>query len=96
MYYIGAYIKIGKPQLHPTATLSSGGISAMAFFYLVSHNRLSSIYFEANLHYMSSGPSSTHLAGMARPGSSTPKCSLVTHGVSLKHLRRHQIGYGTL
>lgn len=36
MYYIGAYIKIGKPQLHPATTLSSGGISAMAFFYLVS------------------------------------------------------------
>jgi hypothetical protein len=36
MYYIGAYIKIGQPQLHPTTTLSSGGISAMAFFYLVS------------------------------------------------------------
>jgi len=34
MYYIGAYIKIGQPQLHPTTTLSSGGISAMAFFYL--------------------------------------------------------------
>jgi len=34
MYYIGAYIKISEPQLHPTATLSSGGISAMAFFYL--------------------------------------------------------------
>jgi len=51
MYYIGAYIKIGRPQLHPTTTLSSGGISAMAFFYLVSHNGLSSaIYFGANLH----------------------------------------------
>lgn len=36
MYYIGAYIKIAAPQLHPTATLGSGGISAMAFFYLVS------------------------------------------------------------
>lgn len=35
MYYIGAYIKISEPQLHPTTTLSSGGISAMAFFYLV-------------------------------------------------------------
>jgi sugar porter (SP) family MFS transporter len=34
MYYIGAYVKISQPQLHPTATLSSGGISAMAFFYL--------------------------------------------------------------
>jgi len=34
MYYIGAYIKIAAPQLHPTTTLSSGGISAMAFFYL--------------------------------------------------------------
>lgn len=36
MYYIGAYVKISAPQLHPTTKLSSGGISAMAFFYLVS------------------------------------------------------------
>jgi hypothetical protein len=36
MYYIGTYIKIGKPQLHPMNKLSSGSISAVAFFYLVS------------------------------------------------------------
>jgi hypothetical protein len=34
MYYIGAYIKIADPVHHVTAKLSSGGISAMAFFYL--------------------------------------------------------------
>ncbi|KAE9392920.1 hypothetical protein BT96DRAFT_999892 [Gymnopus androsaceus JB14] len=34
MYYIAAYIAIAKPQLHPTTTLSSGGKSAIAFFYL--------------------------------------------------------------
>ncbi|KAE9406734.1 general substrate transporter [Gymnopus androsaceus JB14] len=34
MYYIAAYIAIAKPQLHPATTLSSGGKSAIAFFYL--------------------------------------------------------------
>lgn len=34
MWYIASYIAIAKPSLHPTKTLSSGGISAMAFFYL--------------------------------------------------------------
>ncbi|KAE9392936.1 hypothetical protein BT96DRAFT_257273 [Gymnopus androsaceus JB14] len=34
MYYIAAYIAMAKPQLHPTTTLSSGGKSAIAFFYL--------------------------------------------------------------
>ncbi|TVY30333.1 Quinate permease [Lachnellula hyalina] len=36
LYYIGAYIKIADPTHHPTTngSLSSGGISAMAFFYL--------------------------------------------------------------
>lgn len=34
MYYIAAYIAIAKPALHPTKELTSGGISAMAFFYL--------------------------------------------------------------
>ena len=34
MWYIGAYIKVADPSAHPTKTLSSGGISAMAFFYL--------------------------------------------------------------
>ncbi|KAJ9657599.1 hypothetical protein H2198_004245 [Neophaeococcomyces mojaviensis] len=34
MYYIAAYIAIAKPASHPTAKLTSGGMSAMAFFYL--------------------------------------------------------------
>jgi MFS family permease len=34
LYYVGAYIKIAQPAEHSTAKLSSGGISAMAFFYL--------------------------------------------------------------
>ncbi|KAJ9128044.1 hypothetical protein QFC24_000335 [Naganishia onofrii] len=34
MYYLGAYIAIAKPQLHPSTKLSPGGISAMFFFYL--------------------------------------------------------------
>ena len=34
MWYIAAYIKVADPSAHPTKTLSSGGISAMAFFYL--------------------------------------------------------------
>ncbi|PBP15566.1 quinate permease [Diplocarpon rosae] len=36
LYYVGAYIKIADPEHHPTSdgSLTSGGISAMAFFYL--------------------------------------------------------------
>ncbi|KJA25517.1 hypothetical protein HYPSUDRAFT_199669 [Hypholoma sublateritium FD-334 SS-4] len=34
MYYIGAYIAIARPAEHVSDTLSPGGISAMAFFYL--------------------------------------------------------------
>lgn len=34
MWYIGGYIAVAKPADHPSATLSSGGISAMFFFYL--------------------------------------------------------------
>jgi len=34
MWYIGGYINVADPAAHPTKTLSSGGISAMAFFYL--------------------------------------------------------------
>jgi len=34
MYYIAAYIAIAQPAKHPTKDLSSGGISAMVFFYL--------------------------------------------------------------
>lgn len=34
MWYIGAYIKIADPSSHPTTNISSGGISAMFFFYL--------------------------------------------------------------
>ncbi|KAJ4397501.1 hypothetical protein N0V93_001731 [Gnomoniopsis smithogilvyi] len=36
MWYLGAYIKIADPTNHPSASgqLSSGGISAMFFFYL--------------------------------------------------------------
>jgi hypothetical protein len=36
LYYVGAYIAIAQPATHPSASgqLSSGGISAMAFFYL--------------------------------------------------------------
>lgn len=36
LYYVGAYIKIADPTNNPTSngSLSSGGISAMAFFYL--------------------------------------------------------------
>ncbi|KAH7079899.1 general substrate transporter [Paraphoma chrysanthemicola] len=34
MWYIAAYIKIANPAKNPTPNLSSGGISAMFFFYL--------------------------------------------------------------
>ncbi len=34
MYYIAAYIAVAKPADNPTTNLSSGGISAMVFFYL--------------------------------------------------------------
>jgi hypothetical protein len=34
MWYIGGYIAVADPSAHPTKNLSSGGISAMAFFYL--------------------------------------------------------------
>lgn len=34
MWYIGGYIAVAQPADHPSDTLSSGGISAMAFFYL--------------------------------------------------------------
>lgn len=34
LFYVGGYIAIAKPAQHPSATLSSGGISAMFFFYL--------------------------------------------------------------
>ena len=36
LYYVGAYIAIADPANHPSSSgqLSSGGISAMAFFYL--------------------------------------------------------------
>jgi len=34
MWYIGAYIAIAQPAKHPSKNLSSGGISAMFFFYL--------------------------------------------------------------
>ncbi|KAF4635975.1 hypothetical protein G7Y89_g2105 [Cudoniella acicularis] len=35
LYYVGAYIKIADPTNHPsTGGMSSGGISAIAFFYL--------------------------------------------------------------
>ncbi|QSZ32266.1 hypothetical protein DSL72_001840 [Monilinia vaccinii-corymbosi] len=34
LYYVGAYIAIAKPSLHPSASLTPGGKSAMAFFYL--------------------------------------------------------------
>jgi hypothetical protein len=34
MYYIGAYIAIADPAKHVSSTLSPGGISAMAFFYI--------------------------------------------------------------
>jgi len=34
MYYVGAYIAIADPAKHPTTSLTSGGKSAIAFFYL--------------------------------------------------------------
>lgn len=34
MWYIGGYIAVAQPAKNPTATLSSGGTSAMVFFYL--------------------------------------------------------------
>lgn len=34
MWYLGAYIAIADPANNPSTTLSSGGISAMFFFYL--------------------------------------------------------------
>jgi hypothetical protein len=34
MWFIGAYIKVGDPQGHPTKKVSSAGIAAIFFFYL--------------------------------------------------------------
>ncbi|KAF7317652.1 hypothetical protein MKEN_00852700 [Mycena kentingensis (nom. inval.)] len=34
MYYIGAYIAVAEPQLHPTTSINAGGRSALAFFYI--------------------------------------------------------------
>jgi hypothetical protein len=34
LWYVGGYIAIAKLQLHPTTNLTSGGISAVFFFYL--------------------------------------------------------------
>ncbi|KEF57280.1 quinate permease [Exophiala aquamarina CBS 119918] len=34
MWYIGGYIAVAKPANNPTGSLSSGGVSAMVFFYL--------------------------------------------------------------
>lgn len=34
LYYVGAYIAIADPSSHPTTSLTPGGKSAMAFFYL--------------------------------------------------------------
>jgi len=34
MYYIGAYIAIARPEDSPSTTISPGGQSAIAFFYL--------------------------------------------------------------
>lgn len=34
LWYVGGYIAVADPIAHPSATLSRGGISAMAFFYI--------------------------------------------------------------
>lgn len=34
MWYIGGYIAVAQPANNPTGTLTSGGTSAMVFFYL--------------------------------------------------------------
>jgi hypothetical protein len=34
LWYVGGYIAVAKPALHPTATLPPSGISAIFFFYL--------------------------------------------------------------
>ncbi|EHL01502.1 putative quinate permease [Glarea lozoyensis 74030] len=34
LFYVGGYIAVAKPEENPSSTISSGGISAMAFFYL--------------------------------------------------------------
>ncbi|KAL0576054.1 hypothetical protein V5O48_005912 [Marasmius crinis-equi] len=34
MYYIAAYIAIAQPERHPTASITAGGKSAIAFFYI--------------------------------------------------------------
>ncbi|KAF5868277.1 putative mfs quinate transporter protein [Botrytis fragariae] len=34
LYYVGAYIAVANPSANPSTTLSAGGKSAMAFFYL--------------------------------------------------------------
>jgi hypothetical protein len=34
LWYVGGYIAIAQPAAHPSKSLSSGGISAMVFFYL--------------------------------------------------------------
>ncbi len=34
MYAVGAYIAIAKPQDHPSASITGGGIAGMVFIYL--------------------------------------------------------------
>jgi len=34
LFFVGGYIAVAQPALHPTKDLSSGGIAAMFFFYL--------------------------------------------------------------
>jgi hypothetical protein len=34
MYYIGAFIAIADPEANPTGSLTAGGKSAVAFFYI--------------------------------------------------------------
>jgi MFS family permease len=34
MYIIGSYLAVARPDLHPSTTLPSGGVAAMAFFYI--------------------------------------------------------------
>lgn len=45
LWYVGAYIAIAKPALHQNAKLSSGGISAVFFFYLWTVSITHSINF---------------------------------------------------
>jgi hypothetical protein len=84
LYYVGAYIKIADPSAHPSPSgkLSSGGISAMAFFYLwtifytPSWNGTPWVYnsemFPQNVKHSQQRPTGSSISSSL---DSRPKCS---------------------